>query len=168
MDERASALFSFSNNSNLEGYLLEMHILQVSASPQTITIIPRDFVYSQDELEQDYFERVLLDDGTLEATACVISAVNDLDGVTLYLTDESTNTTQEINPTITEANGFMYLTSVFSFVNNRFYGMRVFYDGNLIYRDRVFVTSQTEYDKFTVNAGVYTEETTYDNEYIII
>jgi hypothetical protein len=53
-------------------------------------------------------------------------------------------------------------------VNNRFYGLKVFNAGNLIYRDRVFVTSQTEYDKFTVNAGVYTEETTYDNEYIII
>jgi hypothetical protein len=46
--------------------------------------------------------------------------------------------------------------------------LKVFNSGNLIYRDRVFVTSQTEYDKFTVNQNVYTEETSYDNEYIII
>ena len=144
-----------------------MHILQVSASPQTITIIPREFVYSQEDLDL-YFERVLLDDGTLEGESCVESALNDLDGVTLYLIDESTNTTAEINPTIEEANGFMYLTATFTLVNNRFYGMKVVYDGKLIYRDRVFVTSQTEYDKFTVNAGVYTEQTTYDNDFIII
>jgi len=167
MDERASALFSFSNNSTYEGYLLEMHILQVSASPQTITIIPREFVYSQEDLEL-YFERVLLDDGTLEGSACVVSEINDLDGVTLYLIDESTNTTQEINPTIEEANGFMHLTAVFTLVDSRFYGMKVIYDGNLIYRDRVFVTAQTEYDKYTVNAGVYTEQQTMSNEYIII
>lgn len=134
MDERASALFSFSNNSNLEGYLLEMHILQVSESPQTITIIPRSFPAS----------------------------------VTIELADESTNTTATPAVTATSADGFMTLTGTFSLVNGRFYGLKVFNAGNLIYRDRVFVTSQTEYDKFTVNAGVYTEETTYDNEYIII
>jgi hypothetical protein len=144
-----------------------MHILQVSASPQTITVIPREFVYSSEDLDL-YFERVLFDGGTLEATGCVTSAVNDLDGVTLYLIDESTNTEQEINPTITEGNGFMELTAVYTLVNNRFYGLKLIYDGNLIYRDRVFVTSQTDYDKFTVNQNVYTEETSYDNEYIII
>ena len=134
MDERASALFSFSNNSTYEGYLLEMHILQVSASPQTITIIPRSFPAS----------------------------------VTIELVDESTNTTATPAVTAASANGFMTLTGTFSLVNNRFYGLKVFNSGNLIYRDRVFVTSQTEYDKFTVNQNVYTEETSYDNDYIII
>ena len=144
-----------------------MHILQVSASPQTITIIPREFVYSAEDLEL-YFERVLLDDGTLEGASCVQADLNDLDGVTLFLIDESTNEVATINPTITEANGFMDLTATFTLVNNRFYGMKVVYDGNLIYRDRVFVTSQTEYDKFTVNQNVYTEETSYNNDFIII
>jgi hypothetical protein len=88
-----------------------MHILQVSASPQTITVIPREFVYSSEDLDL-YFERVLFDGGTLEAAGCVQSAVNDLDGVTLYLIDESTNTEQEINPTITEGNGFMERQSI--------------------------------------------------------
>ena len=134
MDERASALFSFSNNSSLEGYLVEMHILQVSASPQSITIIPRSFPAN----------------------------------VTIQLIDESTNTTATPAVTAASANGFMTLTGTFSLVNNRFYGLRVFQSANLIYRDRVFVTSQTEYDKFTVNQNVYTEETSYDNEFIII
>ena len=111
-----------------------MHILQVSASPQSITIIPRSFPAS----------------------------------VTIALIDESTNDTATPAVTAASANGFMTLTGAFSLVNNRFYGLKVFNAGNLIYRDRVFVTSQTEYDKFTVNAGVYTEQTTYDNEFIII
>jgi hypothetical protein len=116
------------------GYLVEMHILQVSASPQSITIIPRSFPAS----------------------------------VTIALIDESTNTTATPAVTAASANGFMTLTGTFSLVNNRFYGLKVFNAGNLIYRDRVFVTSQTEYDKFTVNQNVYTEETSYDNDYIII
>ena len=157
----------FYDKNFLCGYLIEMHILQVSASPQIITIIPRQFVYSSEDLEL-YFERVILDSGILEASTCVQAEVNDLDGVTVYLTDESTNTTAVINPTITEANGFMELRATFTLVANRFYGFKVIYDGNLIYRDRVFCTDQTNYPKFTVNAGVYTEETTYDNEYIII
>jgi hypothetical protein len=111
-----------------------MHILQVSASPQSITIIPRSFPAS----------------------------------VTIQLIDESTNTTATPSVTAASANGFMTLSGTFSLVNNRFYGLKVFNAGNLIYRDRVFVTSQTEYDKFTVNQNVYTEETSYDNEFIII
>jgi hypothetical protein len=111
-----------------------MHILQVSASPQSITIIPRSFPAS----------------------------------VTIELVDESTNTTATPAVTVASANGFMTLTGTFSLVNNRFYGLKVFNAGNLIYRDRVFVTSQTEYDKYTVNAGVYTEQQTMSNEYIII
>lgn len=111
-----------------------MHILQVSASPQSITIIPRSFPAN----------------------------------VTIQLIDESTNTTATPAVTASSANGFMTLTGTFSLVNNRFYGLKVFQSANLIYRDRVFVTSQTEYDKFTVNQNVYTEETSYDNEFIII
>ena len=111
-----------------------MHILRVSASAQSITIIPRSFPAS----------------------------------VTIQLIDESTNTTATPTVTAASANGFMTLTGTFSLVNSRFYGLKVFNAGNLIYRDRVFVTSQTEYDKFTVNQNVYTEETSYDNEFIII
>jgi hypothetical protein len=135
MDGERGAKASLFLYKNLRrGYLVEMHILQVSASPQSITIIPRSFPAS----------------------------------VTIQLIDESTNTTATPAVTAASANGFMTLTGTFSLVNNRFYGLKVFNAGNLIYRDRVFVTSQTEYDKFTVNQNVYTEETSYDNDYIII
>ena len=65
-----------------------MHILQPVGTSQTITIIPRDYVFSSEDLDL-YFERVLLDGGTLEASSCVRQALNDLDGVNLYLTNLS-------------------------------------------------------------------------------
>jgi len=144
-----------------------MHILQPVGTSQIITIIPRDYVFSSEDLDL-YFERVLLDGGILEASSCVRQALNDLDGVTLYLINENTNTTATINPSITESNGFMSLSATFSLVGGTFYGMKIFKGSNLIYRDRVFVTSQTEYDKFTVNQNVYTEETSYNNEFILL
>jgi len=144
-----------------------MHILQPVSTAQTITIIPRDYVFSSEDLDL-YFERVLLDGGTLEAQSCVRQDLSDLDGVNLYLTNENTNTTATINPTITESQGYMSLSAEFSLVSGTFYSMKVFKGSNLIYRDRVFVTSQTEYDKFTVNQNVYTEEQSYNNEFIVL
>lgn len=144
-----------------------MHILQPVSTSQTITIIPRDYVFSSEDLDL-YFERVLLDNGILEAEACVRQALNDLDGVTLYLVNEQTNTTATINPTITESNGYMSLSAEFSLASNVFYGMKVFKGSNLIYRDRAFVTAQTEFDKFTTNQNIYTEEASYNNEFIVL
>jgi hypothetical protein len=144
-----------------------MHILQPVSTSQTITIIPRDYVFSLEDLDL-YFERVLLDGGTLEAQSCVRQDLSDLDGVTLYLVNENTNTTATINPSIIESNGFMSLSAEFSLVAGTFYGLKIFKGSNLIYRDRVFVTSQTEYDKFTVNQNVYTQEQSYNNEFIVL
>ena len=88
--------------------------------------------------------------------------------VTLQLIDESKNTTATPSVSVAFADGFMTLTGTFSLVNGRYYGLKVLDGSTLIYRDRVFVTSQTEYDKFTVNQNVYTEEQSYDNEFILL
>ena len=148
-------------------YLIEMHILKPISTTQEIQIIPRDYVFSSEDLDL-YFERVLLDGGTLEAESCVQSALNGLDGILILLTNESTNTTATTNPTITESNGYMTLSAEFSLSEGVFYGMKIFDGSTLIYRGRVFVTSQTEYDKYTTNSGVYTEETSYENEFVIL
>ena len=69
---------------------------------------------------------------------------------------------------VASANGFMTLTGTFSLTDSRYYGLKVFDGSTLIYRDRVFVTSQTEYDKYTVNQNIYTEEESYNNEFILL
>lgn len=38
----------------------------------------------------------------------------------------------------------------------------------IIYRDTVFCTDQTDYRKYTVNQGEYTTENTYDNDFIVL
>ena len=88
--------------------------------------------------------------------------------VSFHLIDESTNTTATPSVSVVSANGFMTLTGTFSIVVNRYYGVKIFDGDDLIYRDRVFVTSQTDYANFTVNEGVYTEEISYNNEFVII
>jgi len=84
------------------------------------------------------------------------------------LIDESKNTTATPSVSVSSANGFMTLTGTFSLTNNRYYGLKVFDGSTLIYRDRIFVTSQTEFDKFTVNQNIYTEEESYNNEFILL
>jgi len=144
-----------------------MHILKPISTAQEIVIIPRHYVFSSEDLDF-YFERVLLDGGILESASCVQSALNDLDGIVIHLTNESTNTTAIVNPTNTESNGYMTLSAEFSLSEGVFYGMKVFDGSQLIYRGRVFVTAQTNFDKYTVNQGAYIEDNSYDNEFVII
>lgn len=144
-----------------------MHILRPTTDLQTLTIIARDYTYSSEDL-QLYFERVILAGGTLEATTCAQQAVQDLDGLTVYLTDESANTAQEINPKVTEANGYTYLEAEYDLTEGVFYELKVVLDGQVIYRGKVFCTAQTDYEKYTVNAGQYQAEQTNQNNYIII
>ena len=40
--------------------------------------------------------------------------------------------------------------------------------GDLIYRDTVFCTDQTDYQKYTVNQGEYVTENTHDNDFIVL
>lgn len=62
----------------------------------------------------------------------------------------------------------MTLTGTFSLVDNRYYTLKILDGSNVIYQDRVFVTSQAELDKYTVNEGVYTKETSFNNEFVIL
>jgi hypothetical protein len=144
-----------------------MHILKPISSAQEITIIPREYVFSSEDLAL-YFQRVALSGGILESGACVQAALNDLDSISIHLTSESTNETQILNPTITEADGFMVLSTEFSLVSGVFYGLKVFDGSTLIYRGRVFVTSQTDFDKFSVNEGVYIKEESFNNDFVIL
>lgn len=88
--------------------------------------------------------------------------------VSVKLIDESTNTTATPTVSVASENGFMTMTGVFTVVDARFYGLKVFNGDALIYRDRVFVTSQTNFPKYTVNEGVYKQETSNTNEFIIV
>ena len=55
-------------------------------------------------------------------------------------------------------------------VEGRFYTFKAYANNGqtLCYQDRLFCTSQTDFEKYTTNEGVYTEETSYNNEFVII
>ena len=88
--------------------------------------------------------------------------------VTVELIDESTNTTATPSMTVVSLNGFMTLSGTLSVVDGRYYNLAIKDGLELIYRGRCFVTSQTDFPKYSVNEGVYTEEASYNNEYIIL
>jgi hypothetical protein len=88
--------------------------------------------------------------------------------VSARLTNESTNTTQTQTIAPTSANGYMTLNAAWTLKEANFYLLEVFSGVNLIYRGRVFCTDQTNFEKFTVNAGVYDQETAGDNTFVII
>jgi hypothetical protein len=144
-----------------------MHILKPVNYVQTITVVPREYVFSSEDLDL-YFERVELDGGTLEAELCVEEAVKDIDGVSLYLTNEQTNTTATINPKITEIDGYMQLNAIYSVEEGVFYNIRVEYDNLDIYRGKVYCTSQTNLKQYTLNENDYVEEDSRDNTFIVI
>jgi hypothetical protein len=144
-----------------------MHILKPVNYVQTITVVPREYVFSSEDLDL-YFERVELDGGTLEAELCVEEALKDLDGVSLYLTNEQTNTTATINPKITEIDGYMQLNAIYSVEEGVFYNIRVEYDNLDIYRGKVYCTSQTNLKQYTLNENDYVEEDSRDNTFIVI
>tara|TARA_R110000868_G_scaffold17108_1_gene75564 strand:+ start:189 stop:623 length:435 start_codon:yes stop_codon:yes gene_type:complete len=144
-----------------------MHIVQPIATAQDITIVPRSFVYSSEDLDL-YFLRVEADGGTLEGIVCVQSALNVLDRLTVYLTDESTNTTATISPTVTEAKGYMTLNYTYSVIEGTFYTIKVVLGSTVIYRGRVFCTSQTDLAQYTVNENQYVTEDSYNNEFIVL
>jgi hypothetical protein len=144
-----------------------MHILKPVAYVQTITVVPREYVFSSEDLDL-YFERVELDGGTLEGAACCQDAIQDLDGVTLYVTNEQTNTTATINPKVTEYSGYMDLDAVYTVEEGVFYNIRLEYDGLDIYRGKVYCTSQTNLKQYTLNENDYVEEDTRDNTFIVI
>ena len=144
-----------------------MHILKPVNYVQTITVVPREYVFSSEDLDL-YFERVELDGGTLEAELCVEEAVKDIDGVSLYLTNEQTNTTATINPKITEIDGYMQLNAIYSVEEGVFYNIRVEYDNLDIYLGKVYCTSQTNLKQYTLNENDYVEEDSRDNTFIVI
>lgn len=88
--------------------------------------------------------------------------------VTIELTDESKNTTSSPSVDVTSSKGYMTISGVFTLVESRFYTINVFDDTELIYRGKIFCTEQTIFDKYSVNEGVYIEQQSYDNEYIIL
>ena len=90
--------------------------------------------------------------------------------VTLTLTNKNTRTSETVSLGVSNSNGYMTLYSgIPALVENTNYSMEVKNSsGDVIYRDTIFCTNQTDFDKFDVHKDDYVTEDTYDNEFIVL
>ena len=89
--------------------------------------------------------------------------------VTLTLTNKNTRTSSTVSVVVSNSNGYMSLTGSFSLIENTNYSMEVTKaSGDVIYRDTIFCTNQTDFDKFDVHKNDYVTEDTFDNEFIVL
>ena len=98
----------------------------------------------------------------------------DSNGVTVQLYDEmERKLVVNSNYGCTVYGGIMTIQGTFLTIKEgRFYSLKVFRQTDeLIYRGRVFVTSTTNFAKYSVNPpyeNIYKTEDSYDNEFIVI
>lgn len=119
-----------------------MKVLTTSALAQTFKIIPREYVTS----------------------------------ATMLITDDSTNDTityTGLTPAVSI--NHLEVSNIFNPVlkEGRYYDMTFKkIDGTIIYKDKIFCTDQaidqTQNQEYTVNSGVYTSDTSHDNDFIIL
>ena len=89
--------------------------------------------------------------------------------VILTLTNKNTRTSFTVSVGVSNSNGYMSLTGSFSLIENTNYSMEVTKSsGDVIYRDTIFCTNQTDLDKFDVHKNDYVTEDTFDNEFIVL
>ena len=89
--------------------------------------------------------------------------------VILTLTNKNTRTSFTVSVGVSNSNGYMSLTGSFSLIENTNYSMEVTKaSGDVIYRDTIFCTNQTDFDKFDVHKNDYVTEDTFDNEFIVL
>jgi len=90
--------------------------------------------------------------------------------VTLTLTNKNTRTSTNVSVGVSNSDGYMTLSSAaFSLIEGTNYSMEVAnQSGDVIYRDTIFCTNQTDYDKFDVHKDEYVTEDTFDNEFIVL
>lgn len=95
----------------------------------------------------------------------------DASSPVIKLTDKATRTTATITPTKSVDGDYMVLNGTFSLVEDNLYTYRVQVsaeDDEEIYRGLIYCSDQESLDKYFINKDEYTEETSFDNEYIFV
>jgi hypothetical protein len=119
-----------------------MKVLTTSGSAQTFKIVPREYVTT----------------------------------ATLLVTDDQTNVTTtyaSISPTVSV--NHLQISQTFNpvLVEGHYYDLVLKNSSNkIIYKDKIFCTvqgvDQTQEQEYTINKDVYTSDTSYDNDFIIL
>jgi hypothetical protein len=95
----------------------------------------------------------------------------DADAPVIKLTNKDTRNTVTVTPAKTTEQDYMVLNGTFSLTEDTIYRYVVeksSEDTTEIYRGLIYATDQTDLEKYYVNQDQYTEEDSFDNEFIII
>jgi len=82
----------------------------------------------------------------------------------IILRDEQDNTSVQINALFTLDSYYITSDIIFDLKEDRFYNLTVYNDTEIIYKDKVFCTSQTDY---SINNDSYIQRET-NNDYITL
>lgn len=95
----------------------------------------------------------------------------DADAPVIKITDKSTRKTVTVTPSKTTENDYMVLEATFTLTNDTLYRYvveKASDDTTEIYRGLIYATDQTDLEKYFISKDDYTEEDSYDNEFIIL
>lgn len=85
---------------------------------------------------------------------------------TIVIRDEQDNTEVTITDAVFFQEKYYYKTDVIlSLKEGRFYNLTIYYDGEVVYKDKIFCTSQT--NGYSINSGDYVQHSS-NNDYITV
>tara|TARA_B100001057_G_C22417351_1_gene782138 strand:- start:118 stop:525 length:408 start_codon:yes stop_codon:yes gene_type:complete len=70
--------------------------------------------------------------------------------------------------TSSQGNIFLEITNQYALKEGNYYTLKLIDDNGELYRDVVYCTDQTDYDKYNPNKNKYTQESSFDDSYIIL
>lgn len=84
----------------------------------------------------------------------------------IVLRDEQDNTEVTINEDFSLSTYYLTADIIFSLQEDRFYNLTAYNGTTIVYKDKIFCTSQ-EIDDYSINDGDYTEHSS-NNDYITV
>ena len=146
-----------------------MIILLPITSEQTISVAPR---YTDYFSEESYESRVESNGGTLEAISCLIDNASEFNNTSISIRRDGDGKSETITDVKGLVNGnfidFTFASEILE--EGSTYYMEITNDSSLVYRDKIYITTQGDYTvKHEVSKPRYIQPTgeINDNTYII-
>ena len=135
-----------------------MHVLTTSTESQTIKITSRRAVVGFVRLEV-----------TNKSTREVFNYTGDFE-YQQYLQNPEGAAIKWEGGDITTSQGeiFLLINNIYELKEGDYYTLKVIDDNGEIYRGMIFCTDQTDYNKYNPNKDKYTQESSFDDSYIIL
>jgi len=86
---------------------------------------------------------------------------------TVEVIDESLNSTTSSTVTGTTTDGLLNIDVTYNFIEGRFYSLKIYRGSDLITFQKIYVTDQSDFDKYSVIEGYYTQPTKAETTYIV-